>query len=120
MTAEDLSARVEGCLAALESLEEDLRANVRALWEAEDRVADARGALDTAERRLLIAGVEGRNEAERRARLHEGSLDERDALSAAERALAAARRDRDELAVVLDVVKARLDGLSLLARVRES
>lgn len=113
-----LEARIEGCLAALDTLDEDLRANVRALWEAEDRLADARGVLDTAERRLLLAGVEGRNEAERRARIADDTTPEREALAKAERLAGEARRDRDELAVVLDVVKARLAGLELLARLR--
>lgn len=67
-------------LARLESLPRDLRAAEEELLEAAGHYAEARLALECRESDLLIRGVEGANEAQRKARLHIGSLQHAEAV----------------------------------------
>lgn len=74
--------------------------------------AEARSALDLAEAEALILGVDGRNEAERKAALRLRLRDEYASLDAAAAAVRQARRD-------LDVARFWLDGLRYQLRLLE-
>lgn len=88
---------------------------VRALNEMERSartLAEVRFELDTAEAQALAAGVEGKNEAERKANLRLKLAEKHAELHAAELGAAQARRD-------LDVARAQLDSLRYQLRLLE-
>lgn len=113
-----LQLRIEASLDALDSLEEDLQDNLTRLWEAEDELTDSRATLQRAEEMLIVGGIEGKNETERRARLAAALTREREAVETAERHLRLARRERDEYNAALHLIQERLKALELLVSVR--
>ncbi len=84
---EDVRHRIEACLDAIDILEEDLQDHLARLWDAENALADSRLRLEHAEQRLIVRGVDGKNEAERRARMAVTLTDEREAVENADRRL---------------------------------
>ena len=116
--ADPLRLGIEGCLTALDVLEEDLKENLPRLWDAEDKVADARFCLEQAEQSLIVRGVDGKNEAERRARMAASLSLEHNAVELAESELRSARRSHDEYRETLNLVQQRLKALELLASLR--
>lgn len=88
---------------------------IRALNELERStrvVAEIKMELDTAEANLIVAGIEGKNEAERKANLRVQLGEKFDELHFAESAAAQARRD-------LEVARVRLDCLRYQLRLLE-
>lgn len=75
-------------------------------------LAEAKLELDTEEARLVVGGVEGKNEAERKANLRVQLNGQHQALHVAESGAAQARRD-------LDVARVRLDSLRYQLRLLE-
>ena len=115
---DEVQHRIEACLDALDILEEDLRENLSRLWGAEDEAADARSGLDHAEQTMIVRGVAGKNEAERRAHLAITLTAEREAVENADRQLRSARREQEEYRTTLDLIQKRLKGLELLVTLR--
>jgi hypothetical protein len=115
---DSLASRLEACLDVLDRLDGESRDTLVRLWAAEDELADARAALERAERRLTIRGVDGKNAAERVARMAAQLPREHEAVAAAERSVRAARRDRDEHQAALELVRLRLKALEVLTSVR--
>lgn len=113
-----LRGRVEACLDMLDTLEEDLRENLAQLWAAEDELTEARRSLEQAEQSLILKGVEGKNETERRARMASMLARQHLAVGQAERQLRVARRERDEHSAALHLVRQRIDALNLLVQVQ--
>jgi hypothetical protein len=109
-----LHLRIEKCLEALGMLEGDLQVNLGQLWEAEDELADARYRLERAEQELILRGVEGKNEAERRAHLTAALPRERERVDRAEHQHRAARREHEEFRTTLNLLQQRLKALELL------
>lgn len=118
--AASLQLRLEGCLKALDILESDLQENLNRLWQAEDDLAEARLNLEHAEQKLIVRGVEGKNETERRAHLAATLPREREAVEDADRRLRAARREQEEFRNSLQLVQQRLKALELLVSLRFS
>jgi hypothetical protein len=81
-----------------------LRTAEEELLEAAAHYAEARLALECRESDLLIRGVEGANEAQRKARLHIGTL-------SAQEALQDAAHERDRCAAHLRTLQAELGAL---------
>lgn len=115
---ETLRSRIEACLDMLDTLEDDLRENLAQLWAAEDELTEARRSLERAEQNLILQGVEGKNETERRARMASVLAQEHLAVDQAERQLRVARRERDEHNAALHLVQQRIDALNILVQVR--
>jgi hypothetical protein len=113
-----LTEKVERCLEAIGHLESDLHDNLDRLWDAEIDLADAQAGLVHAEQRLIVRGVEGRNETERRAQLAASLPREHQAVDEAERLLRFARREREEFRGALELVQQRLKALELLVQLR--
>lgn len=118
--ADPLSDRIEKCLEALSVLEADLHENLSHLWDAEDELADARLCLEHAEQKMIVRGIEGKNETERRARLAAALPRERDAVETADSHLRFARREQEEFRTSLTLLQQRLRALELLVALRGS
>lgn len=110
-----LCQRIEDCLEAVGILETDSHNLLERLWESENQLAEARHHLDHAQNRLLARGIEGKNEAERRARLFDLLRTEHLGVEQSEKRLHLARRDQDEFNLSLQLLRVRLKGLELLA-----
>lgn len=74
--------------------------------------------LERAEQDLILQGVEGKNEAERRARMASVLARQHLAVEQAERQCRVARREREEHSAALHLVRQRIDALKILAQLR--